>query len=95
MTKADNALQIPSSPYYLVDRNGNLRFTPNGIAELQDYFAMAGIHIKEIRTYQGYLNARRAASPYFLEWLESRSRLWPKTKQFNLLRETLLNPDKT
>lgn len=64
----------PDKPWYITDEAGNLRFTPEGIAELRPYLARAGIDIRTIRTKRDYLEARRRARPYFLEHLYSIAR---------------------
>jgi len=78
------------SPYYLIDLDENLRFTSYGLSELRPYFAKAGIDIRKIKTYADYIEARRRASPYFMDWIEERTRTWPQTEEFQLLKYTIL-----
>ena len=76
-------------PYFLSDNAGNLRFTDKGLSELRPYFAMAGVDINKISTVDAYYQARRAASPYFLEWMNLRAKNWPDSEQFQLLKNAL------
>ena len=55
----------------IVGDDGSVRFTGRYRKELTDYFAMAGIDIQTIKTKEAYLEARRAASPYFDQWVAS------------------------
>ena len=55
---------------YIFDEQGNFRFTRTGLENQSALFTMAGIDANAIKTYDDYLNARRAASPFFLEYLE-------------------------
>lgn len=73
-------------PYYLADTTEKLRFTKRGLAELQAYFAKAGIDIHKIDTVEKYYGARQHAAPYFMEWMAERAEQWPDTEQFRLLR---------
>ena len=55
----------------IVCDDGSVRFSSKRKKELARYFAIAGINIDTIKTKDDYLAAREAASPYFLQWLES------------------------
>ena len=79
-----------STPYYLADLEGNLRFTEQGRKELTPYFAMAGIDIRIIKTAPEYQRAREKASPYFMAWLEQRTVEWGDSYQFKLLKAVTL-----
>ena len=78
-----------NQPYFLSDHTGNLRFTSKGASELRPYFAMAGIDINNINTMDDYYQARKAASPYFMEWMNLRAKNWPDNDQFQLLKNAL------
>lgn len=71
---------------FLTDEAGNLRFTREGLRELTPYFAKAGIDIQNINTLEAYYQARKQASPFFMEWLAERASGWPDSDQFDLLR---------
>ena len=58
---------------YIVDNNGNFRFTKMGLESQEPLLAKAGIEAKSIKTYTQYIKAREAASPYFLEYLREES----------------------
>ena len=81
------------SSYYLVDEAGNLRFTPEGLAELTSYFALAGINIHTIKSVDAYHQARLHAAPYFIDWLADQTREWPNTDQYQLLKTALFGSD--
>ena len=49
---------------YIVDNDGNFRFTKVGLDNQASLLAKAGIDAKSIKTYEEYLQAREAASPY-------------------------------
>lgn len=55
---------------YLVDNHGNFRFTRAGLANQEPLLAKVGIDTGSIKTYEEYLQARQAASPFFLEYLQ-------------------------
>ncbi len=55
---------------YVVDSNGNFRFTKTGLKSQAPLLAKAGIDAQGIKTYDHYVQARQAASPYFLEYLK-------------------------
>jgi len=55
---------------YIVDNDGNFRFTKVGLDNQTSLLAKAGIDAKSIRTYEEYLQAREAASPFFVEHLQ-------------------------
>jgi len=79
-----------STPYYLADLDGNLRFTEQGRKELAPYFAMAGIDIRTVKTVSEYQRAREIASPYFMAWLARRTTEWGDSYQFKLLKSVTL-----
>ena len=54
---------------YIVDDDGNFRFTNTGLDNQAPLLAKAGIDARLIKTHREYLQARQAASPYFLEYL--------------------------
>lgn len=78
-----------TTPYFLQDLDGNIRFTPYGIQELRPYFSKAGINITDIKTYDDYLAARDRASPYFMAWLEDRTKQWTDHSEYQLLKNAL------
>lgn len=55
---------------YIVDNDGNFRFTKVGLNNQTSLLAKAGIDAKSIKTYEEYLQARQAASPYFVKYLQ-------------------------
>jgi len=55
---------------YIVDNDGNFRFTKVGLDNQASLLAKAGIDAKGIKTYEEYLQAREAASPYFVDHLQ-------------------------
>ena len=55
---------------YIVDNDGNFRFTKVGLDNQTSLLAKAGIDAKSIKTYEEYLQAREAASPYFVDYLQ-------------------------
>lgn len=55
---------------YIVDDQGNFRFTKVGLNNQEPLLAKAGIDAKSIKTYADYIQARQAASPYFMEYLQ-------------------------
>ena len=55
---------------YIVDNDGNFRFTKVGLDNQASLLAKAGIDASSIKTYEEYLQAREAASPYFAEYLQ-------------------------
>ncbi|MBP1151271.1 hypothetical protein [Methylocaldum sp. RMAD-M] len=57
---------------YRVEDDGRIVFSDQGLKELRPYFARAGIDIRSVRTYRDYLEARRRASPFFLDFLRDR-----------------------
>ena len=79
-------MEHTSTPYYLADLDGRLRFTALGRKELTPYFAMAGIDIRTIKTVPEYHRAREMASPFFMAWLERRTAEWGDSYQFKLLK---------
>jgi len=74
---------------YLVDQEGKLYFTQEGLHKLSPYFNMAGIDIKEIDTVKAYQNARKQAAPFFMRHLSDRADTWPDTDQFKLLKTAI------
>ncbi|MEJ2622871.1 MAG: hypothetical protein P8163_22345 [Candidatus Thiodiazotropha sp.] len=83
-------MRSASTPYYLADLDGNLRFTEQGRKELTPYFAMAGIDIRTITTVPEYQQAREMASPCFMAWLQRRAAEWGESYQFKLLKAATL-----
>lgn len=55
---------------YIVDEHGNFRFTRVGLESQAPLLAKAGIDARGIKTYAEYIQARQAASPYFLAYLQ-------------------------
>ena len=55
---------------YLIDDQGNFRFTRVGLDNQAPLLAKAGIDARNIKTYAEYIQARKAASPYFLAYLQ-------------------------
>ena len=55
---------------YLVDDQGNFRFTRVGLDNQAPLLAKAGIDARNIKTYAEYIQAREAARPYFLVYLQ-------------------------
>ncbi|MBT3205225.1 MAG: hypothetical protein HOM14_03815 [Gammaproteobacteria bacterium] len=79
---------------YLIDSDGNLRFTRKGLDELTSYFANSGIDIKTIKTLDDYYKARKEAAPMFMDMLVERSNRWSHNSEFDLLRTALFDhPD--
>lgn len=77
----------------LIADDGSVRFSARRKEELKGYFARAGINIDTIKTKDDYLQARKAASPYFEEWLESIVTSKPMTTERKMLLETLRGND--
>lgn len=63
-------INVSQSREYIVDNDGNFRFTKNGLKEQAPLLAKAGIDARTIKTYSQYLQARKKASPYFMEYLQ-------------------------
>ena len=59
---------------YIVDNDGNFRFTKVGLDNQTSLLAKAGIDAKSIKTYEEYLQAREAASPYFVDYLQEETK---------------------
>jgi len=55
---------------YIVDNDGHFRFTKVGLDNQSSLLAKAGIDASSIRTYEEYLQAREAASPFFVAYLQ-------------------------
>ena len=55
---------------YIVDNDGNFRFTKVGLDNQTLLLAKAGIDAESIKTYEEYLQVREAASPFFVEYLQ-------------------------
>lgn len=83
-------VESTSTPYYLADIDGNLRFTERGQKELMPYFAMASFDIRTIKNVPEYQRAREMASPLFMAWLERRTAEWGDSYQFKLLKAATL-----
>lgn len=83
---------------YLVDDQGNFRFTRVGLDNQAPLLAMAGFDAKNIKTYADYIQARQAASPYFMEYLqeETEKRLAgkPNTVEWRAIRSIVLGTRK-
>ena len=54
---------------YIVDDRGNFRFTKEGLESQASLLRKAGIDARSIKTFDQYLQARKASSPYFDEYL--------------------------
>jgi len=65
---------------YIVDNDGNFRFTKVGLDNQTSLLAKAGIDATSIKTYEEYLQARQAASPYFAEYLKEETEKMIKGK---------------
>lgn len=78
---------------YLVDTDGNLRFTKYGLQNLKPYFLKAGIDIHSIKTELDYLKAREQAAPFFMDWLADRTMTWPDTDDYRLLKSAVFGDD--
>ena len=55
--------------HYIVDDEGNFRFTSVGLEEEGPLLARAGIDPTSIKTYEAYIQARKTAGPYFMDYL--------------------------
>lgn len=55
---------------YIVDEQGNFRFTAVGLEKQAPLLAKAGIDARSIKTHEDYLQARKTASPFFMEYLQ-------------------------
>lgn len=55
---------------YIVDDQGNFRFTRVGLDSQAPLLAKAGIDANAIKTYAEYIQARQAARPFFMEYLQ-------------------------
>lgn len=75
---------------YIVDDQGNFRFTSVGLENQAPLLAKAGIDARAIKTYAEYIQARQAASPYFMEYLqeetEKRLKGKPDTLEWQAIR---------
>lgn len=84
--------------HYLVDDEGNFRFTSRGLAEEGPLLAKAGINPDSIKTYKNYIEAREAAGPHFLEYLqEETDRMLdgkPETVEWRAIRSIAFGSDK-
>jgi hypothetical protein len=76
---------LRETPEYTVDDDGRIHFTEDGYQELRHYFGRVGIDIRTIRTWDDYLDARRRAAPFFMEYLSSIARRGPMTAERQLL----------
>ena len=77
------------SQFYLSDKDGNIKFTRTGLEHLTPLFELAGIDINIIKTLQDYYQARKEASPFFMQYLSEKAATWPDTDQFRLLKAVL------
>jgi hypothetical protein len=66
-----------------------VRFTSRRRADLTSYFGFAGVDIGSIKTRADYVSARRAAAPYFAEWLMWRASRGTPSAERNRLIEAL------
>ena len=73
----------------IIGDDGSVRFTGRYLQELTDYFATADIDIQTIKTKEDYLNARRAASPYFEQWIAKKVESGTLSTERSLLLATL------
>lgn len=75
---------------YIVDNDGNFRFTRTGLESQAPLLAKAGIDAQRIKTYSEYIQARQAASPYFLEYFREQAeevlKDKPDTTEWNAIR---------
>jgi hypothetical protein len=75
---------------YIVDDQGNFRFTKAGFEDQARLLAKAGIDARSIKTYAEYIKARQAARPYFWEYLqeetEKRLKGKPNTLEWQVIR---------
>lgn len=55
---------------YIVDDQGNFRFTRQGLKLQAPLLRKAGIDARSIKTFEQYLQAQKAAMPYFSEYLQ-------------------------
>ena len=55
--------------HYIVDDEGNFRFTSVGLEEEGPLLVKAGIDPTSIKTYEAYIQARKTAGPYFMDYL--------------------------
>ena len=89
-TESQEDLRMQTSHNYIVDHDGNFRFTKNGLKEVAPLLAKAGINTHSIKTYEQYIKARKAASPYFLEYLQEQTNEKladkPDTLEWNAIR---------
>ena len=77
---------------FLKSTNGTIAFNSEAKSELAEYFSFAGINLDSIKTYGDYLEARKRASPYFMEWLSLQAEQWPEdNEQYALLKKALFN----
>lgn len=83
--------------HYIVDDAGNFRFTSVGLEEQGPLLAKAGIDPKSIKSYEEYLQSRKAAGPYFLEYLrEQTDRMLegqPNTTEWQAVRSIAFGSD--
>lgn len=59
-----------NSQDFIVDEKGTFRFTQIGLENQTLLLAKAGIDARTIKTFDDYLDARRLAAPYFIEYLQ-------------------------
>ncbi len=75
---------------FLKSTTGTIAFNSEVKSELAEYFSMAGINLDSIKTHDDYLQARKEASPYFWEWIKSKTEDWPEdNEQYQLLKKAL------
>lgn len=79
---------------FLKSTTGTIAFCEEAKSDLSEYFSLAGIRLDSIKTYEDYLEARKKASPYFMEWLLLRAEQWPKNnEQYTLLKQALFETE--
>jgi hypothetical protein len=83
------------TPDYSVDDDGRISFTEQGYKELRHYFGRVGIDIRTIKTWDDYLDARRRAAPFFMDYLSSIARKGPMNAERRLLISALEDDEET
>jgi hypothetical protein len=76
---------LENNTYFSVDREGQLTFTEQGIAEYRSYFGKAGVDIRTIKTLEDFQRARQVASPFFDDRLIAKVKTGDKTLERRLL----------
>jgi hypothetical protein len=83
------------TPEYTVDDGGRIHFTEEGYQELRHYFGRVGIDSRTIRTWSDYLDARRRAAPFFMDYLSSIARSGSMTAERRLVLSALEDDEET